>query len=402
MDLLQIFIFMKRFKVLFISGGYPRNGAPSHCPFIGYRLAYLQKYGIHADVLSFKKINFKNRTTFLKVAKYIIISIFPFVTIESYNFIGEKYMIYNINYSFLSRIWLPVIILFLVKAKKYSLFHYHFLWFTENLVLLKKIIKIPAIITVHGSDLHTTAINNKNAFIQFKHTINKSDKIIYVSKSLQSLSEKIGLSTDKDIVIHNGFDANIFALTRKNAKEPIFGFVGRIHTVKRADKLPEIFYYIKEKIPNAKLIIVGGIDQIEVEKQMKADFKKYKLDKCVNFIGEVLPERVSTYYAKMDVLLFPSRNEGFGAVVVESRACGVPVVGCSNGGIPEAVGDGGKLVTDGDDFERRFAEAAVNLLNNLPSRENISNNVADFAWDKIILQEIDVYKKLIYCKKHKE
>jgi len=66
----------------------------------------------------------------------------------------------------------------------------------------------------------------------------------------------------------------------------------------------------------------------------------------------------------MDVMILPSRNEGFGAVIIEAQACGVPVVGSSNGGIPEAIGDGGIVVEEGENFEKRFAEAVINFLEN--------------------------------------
>ena len=97
----------------------------------------------------------------------------------------------------------------------------------------------------------------------------------------------------------------------------------------------------------------------------------------------------------MDILFLPSRNEGFPNVVLEARACGVPVVGSDNGGIPEAIGSGGVVVPDGGDFERRFAAAAVKLYNNLPSRHEIHNDVKLLTWDNVILKEIGVYNKLL-------
>ncbi len=72
------------------------------------------------------------------------------------------------------------------------------------------------------------------------------------------------------------------------------------------------------------------------------------LESRVAFIGartDVWP-----VYGALDVLAVPSRWEGFGIVLLEAMACGIPVVATRVGGIPEVVVDGetGKLVPPGD------------------------------------------------------
>ena len=61
----------------------------------------------------------------------------------------------------------------------------------------------------------------------------------------------------------------------------------------------------------------------------------------------------------MDVMILPSKREGFGCVVTEANACGAAVVGSNAGGIPEAIGIEENVVNDGEGFEERSAKRVV-------------------------------------------
>jgi len=96
----------------------------------------------------------------------------------------------------------------------------------------------------------------------------------------------------------------------------------------------------------------------------------------------------------MDVMILPSRNEGFGCVVLEAQACGVPVVGSDNGGIPEAIGNGGIVVPDGHNFEERFAKNVVAMLNNLIPSSKLRSRALMYNWTVIIKKEINIYNEV--------
>ena len=383
-------------NVLFITKGFPYRKSPSHCPFIGYRLAYLQKNGVHADVLSLIRLKTKDGKILPKIAKYLLVLIFPVITIEKYRFLDREYKIFRVLYGFFSRIWVPLIVFILSKFNKYSVLHYHFLWFTEELAFLKRSIKIPSVISVEGSDMHETAVEDPLSYIKFKRAIYYADKIIYVSHSLREIAKSIELATNKDIVINNGYDPQNFFLRQNNNNETTLGFVGHLYKVKGVDRLPEIFMHIKKFVPKTQLIIIGeGEQSISLKEYIKKKFSEYGIIDDVRFIGEVKPTEVAHFYGLIDILLLPSRKEGFGCVAVEARACGCPVVGSTAGGIPEAVGNGGIIVSAGEDFEKRFADAVVYLLKSLPSREEICKGVTGYSWNEIIKKEIKVYNEVL-------
>jgi len=388
---------MKKLKrILFISNAYPRASDPCNCPPVGYKLAHMRKEGVIVNILSLEKASLLKSRNFLHIIKFFLVLLLPIITIERHKFIGEEYKIFRAHYGRISKIFLPIFLYILIRINQYDVFSYQFLWSTTELPFLKRVFNKPSVITIHGSDLHETAVENLVEYEKFKFAIKTADKIIYVSKGLRKISEDIGLSSNKDLVITNGYDPEIFKVNQKKAKFPVFGFVGHLYSVKRADKLPEIFNLIKKSIPNAKLIIVGGgIKKQNLRLEMEKGFKEYGIEEDIEFVGEVLPNEVANYYSEMDVLLFPSRREGFGAVVIEARACGIPVVGSDNGGIPEAVGEGGIIVKDGRDFERRFASAAVNLYRDLPSRDTINKGVSRYSWPELVKIELALYEKLI-------
>jgi teichuronic acid biosynthesis glycosyltransferase TuaC len=380
-------------KVLYISPGYPRKSDPANNPTIGYSLAYTQKQGVNVNVLSIKKVVLKGRTSIIQILKYLLVLFSPLILFDRHKFLDQEYKIYKIYYSFLSSFWLPIFLIVFVKIKSYDLLHYHFLWSTKELILLKKIFKISSIITIHGSDLHKTAVKDTAARMEFKKAIGAADKVIYVSKGLRDIADSIGLTTNKDVIIPNGYDPQNFFLTKKVTEAPVFGFVGHLYKIKRADKIPEIFKYIKEEIKEAELLIVGGGETSQnLRDYMEEKLSEYGLIDSVVFVGEVHPSKVSKYYAEMDILLFPSRNEGFGAVAIEARACGVPVVGSDKGGIPEAIGEGGVTVKQGRDFERRFAKEVVRLYRDLPSRKVIYSGAKSNTWENVVERILEIYE----------
>ena len=97
----------------------------------------------------------------------------------------------------------------------------------------------------------------------------------------------------------------------------------------------------------------------------------------------------------LDVLIIPSRNEGFPNVCIEAQACGCPVVGSNAGGIPEAIGEGGLIVDDTANFEKDFADTVIELLNKPLSREQLRNRALRFDWESVIVKQIDLYKDVL-------
>ena len=97
----------------------------------------------------------------------------------------------------------------------------------------------------------------------------------------------------------------------------------------------------KAQLRDAELLLVGSW-------QLAADRLK-KLPSGVRFVGPVGPESLRELYRESDVFVFPSFFEGFGLVILEAMACGLPVIASDRSAGPDILDDAcGRVVTAGE------------------------------------------------------
>lgn len=220
-----------------------------------------------------------------------------------------------------------------------------------------------------------------------------------VSVSEKSKDDLLGLfpfCANKIHVIPVGIEArSVENLSLIKSENTNLIHVGGFTFEKNHQGLIKIFALIKEKIPNAKLWLVG-------DGPLKADIiktvKDHTLEDAIIFTGAV--SNTLEYIAAADVLLLPSILEGLPAVILEAFYCKTPVVAYDVGGIGEVVrhGETGLLITKGD--ESGFADAVVNLLGNESLEREITAAahelvMREFDNKEIAKRFINVYQDLI-------
>lgn len=100
----------------------------------------------------------------------------------------------------------------------------------------------------------------------------------------------------------------------------VFGFAGRITGDKGINVLLAAFR--RMKAPNARLFLAGHVEQAHTLDEQSMNWARE--NEAVRFCGFV-PD-LERYYAMMDVLVLPSYREGFGNIIIEAQAMGVPVI----------------------------------------------------------------------------
>ncbi|KAF2958602.1 glycosyl transferase group 1 [Thermotoga sp. Ku-13t] len=252
----------------------------------------------------------------------------------------------------------------------------------------------PFVVSLHGSDVNLLMPKRKQRYIEI---LESASKCIFVSNKLLETAKSFGYSGKNAVVIPNGYDPEIFKPMDKNKvrKElgihkdnyKYVGFVGNLISIKRADKLEKIFNLIAKEIPETFFIVVG-------DGPLREKIKKETKGLNIIFTGRLPQKDVAKYMNAMDVMVLPSRNEGFGCVVLEAQACGTCVIGSSNGGIPEAIGFEEYVVEEGDNFEERFAQRVVEVLKKGYNAAKLIARAQEYTWRRIVEMEIDVYREV--------
>jgi glycosyltransferase involved in cell wall biosynthesis len=163
------------------------------------------------------------------------------------------------------------------------------------------------------------------------------------------LIQRCGLAASKVRVILNGIDAASFGSPPGRdvvgAGGPIIGTLARLDARKGIRFLLEALARLLPDLPQASLIVGGeGEERGALEGRARA----LGIAGRVTFAGPVRDHR--DFYRGLDLFALPSLDEGFGLVVLEAMAAGLPVIGARAGGIPEILQHdvNGLLVPPGD------------------------------------------------------
>jgi glycosyltransferase involved in cell wall biosynthesis len=192
-------------------------------------------------------------------------------------------------------------------------------------------------------------------------------------------------SPDLDYVktIHHGIDITQFDFQRQQGDTLLF--FGRIHNDKGAREAIEIARACKKR-----LILAGIIqDQAYYEQSIAPQIDNDE----VTYVGSVGPVERNRLLGETSAMLHPIQfDEPFGLSVIESMACGTPVVAFDRGSMPELIENGrnGFLADNVD--EAIDAVARINEIERADCRRHVENH---FTVDRMIDEYIQVYQMIL-------
>lgn len=206
-------------------------------------------------------------------------------------------------------------------------------------------------------------------------------------------------SQEKMVRLAPGIDIEHFSPAKKNPRirhelglddKKVIVSVGRLVHRKGQDFLIDALPLISQKIPNVHLLLVGeGPYRAELEKRSVA----LSVRDRITFIGRVQHSELPEYICAGDIFAMPSRSrlaglevEGLGIVYLEASACGLPVIGGTSGGAPDAVLEGETGFSVDGTSAPAIAEAAIRLLSNVEYAEKLGAQgrewiVKEWRWE---------------------
>jgi len=206
-----------------------------------------------------------------------------------------------------------------------------------------------------------------------------NDTAFYVSISDADRSPDL----DYIATIHHGIDIQLFDF--QSAPDDTLLFFGRIHNDKGARQAIEI-----AKASSKKLILAGII-------QDQAYFDHYVAphidDDTVTYVGSVAPAARNRLLGNACALLHPIQfDEPFGLSVIESMACGTPVIAFDRGSMPELIGNGkhGFLVNTVD--EAINAVDHISEIDRADCRRHVDRH---FTVKRMVQEYIHVYERIL-------
>lgn len=229
----------------------------------------------------------------------------------------------------------------------------------------------------------------------------------------------------KSHVVYNGANVERFLPSTpppagRQECAPRLLFVGRISPEKGVHLLASALPLVAARFPDVSLHLVGGAGSLPADflvglsrdplvKKLEsfyggdyaAEVKRRippELAGRVVFHGNVAHSELGAHYRDAALFVCPSLSDAFPLTVVEAMAAGLPVVGSTVGGIPEAVVDGvtGALVEP--DNPEALAAGIIRLLEDAPARRRMAQAAREraltmFSWRAISGQLVRVYSE---------
>lgn len=271
--------------------------------------------------------------------------------------------------------------------------------------MLSRLINVPFSITARGSDVHQIA-DYPLAARMIGWAARRAGAVITVCQALMAPLKRLANIEEREYVLRNGVDLDFFTFASKEerihqreqwkvmADQKLVISVGRLIELKGHHLIIEAL----RSLPDCHLIVAGDGPE---ERGLKRLAAESGVCKRVTFAGSLPQEDLRGLYQAADVLVLASSREGWANVLLESMACGTPVVATNLWGTPEVVAsqEAGVLV---ERTSEAIADGITRLFSATIDRQKTRAYAEKFDWYSTSKGQYDIFTELLTRRDCKE
>ena len=253
--------------------------------------------------------------------------------------------------------------------------------------------RIPMAAIAHGRDVTLPGLHQR---LVIKRALGALDAVMPVSRATASACAERGMSSQRIHVIPNGVAADRFGLGHGSEDDGL-----RLLSVGRLVQRKGIAWFVDRVIPRLPLNVQYDIVGDGPEKEaIQGAIDRHHLGGRVRMLGQLTNGQLVRSFQSADILVMPNRPvpgdmEGFGVVMLEAGACGVPTVAADLEGIRDVItpGKNGVLVAQGE--AESFVEAILSMNIDAADRQRVrEHTVSTFSWDRIAARFVGHVERL--------
>ncbi|HKZ45320.1 MAG TPA: glycosyltransferase family 4 protein [archaeon] len=287
----------------------------------------------------------------------------------------------------------------------------------SGMLIKKDLKKLPIAIHLHSVEEQRSMGGGSEVVKHFEKTMaEKADRVVTVSNSMKEYLASLGYNKDKISVCWNGCDPEKYNPSKVDKRkvdelrekygikpdEKVILFVGRLTYIKGVYNLAHAMPSILKEYPNTRLIILGKGEQYG---DLIAHIQKHRIADKVNIRSEWVEEDERIlHYSLADLCVFPSLNEPFGIVSLESMSMEKPtVVGAAGvNGLREQIIPTGEdrcgVHVNGENPDD-IAWGVKEVLKNFDESKRWGKNgrkrvLKEFTWDIAAKRTLAIYESL--------
>ena len=268
--------------------------------------------------------------------------------VERYQQAGSKVVCLSLDGNRTAGIWATITFLYyrlkkIVREMKPDVAHVQYISPGAIPIILLRFLGIKTVIaTAHTTadiypSLRLLRFIQRHLLTVFTCITERAERSFFGTSQLYSPTTILARKGNHFTIYNNLPDYIQIAATPKQFGQTMtLGVVSRLERIKGMDLVVPAFHLIHNKYIDTRLLVVGDGS---LRRQMEQQVMDLGLSNVVEFVGQQPQEVLQSYYDKIDILLMPSRSEGFGLTALEGMARGCVVVAANVGGAPEVIKD---------------------------------------------------------------